>query len=178
MATIAHTHTPTHARASRELDKGMVRTTPHDHPPPRPQGQRSSLAARSTLRIVCLQFIEDDARLQRSHSRPPLPPPPSAVNSNCIMAGLVAFWMPIGVGSHLPRGGLREDRYIYIYTQIYTHSVYMCMLRKHEVCSILRAYACALYVYIASRTLTPRQIRTICLIGIIVSVGGDDRAAN
>lgn len=83
-------HTPTHARVSTR--KGMVRTTPHDHPPPRPQGQRSSLAARSTLRIVCLQFIEDDARLQRSHSRPPLPPAPSAVNSNCIMAGLVADW--------------------------------------------------------------------------------------
>lgn len=68
------THTPLHARVSTR--KGMLRTTPHDRPPPRPQGQRSSLAARSTLRIVCLQFIEDDARLQRSHSRPPLPPAP------------------------------------------------------------------------------------------------------
>lgn len=29
-----------------------------------------------------------------------------------------------------------------------------------------------------SRTLTPRRIGTICLIGIIVSVDGDDGAAN
>lgn len=171
MATIAHAHA--YARASAR--KGMVRTTPHDRPPPRPQGQRSSLAARSTLRIVCLQFIEDDARLQRSHSRlsPFLPP---AVNSNCIMAGLVAFWMPIGVGSHLPRteGYGRIGMYIYIHALC----VYVYAMQTRDTFHLTCVCVYTLYVYIASRTLTPRQIRTICLIGIIVSVGGDDRAAN
>lgn len=167
------THTPTHARASTR--KGMVRTTPHDHPPPRPQGQRSSLAARSILRIVCLQFIEDDARLQRSHSRLSLPPPP-AVNSNCIMAGLVAFWMPIGVGPHLPRmeGYRRIDMYIYIHALC----IYVYATQTRGTFHLTCVCVYPLYVYTASRTLTPRQIRTICLIGIIVSVGGDDRAAN
>lgn len=41
---------------------------------------------------------------------PPLRPPP-AVNSNCIMAGLVAFWIPIGVDARLAEGYTRQDRY-------------------------------------------------------------------
>lgn len=146
--------------AGARVSDGVARTT-RASPPPRPQGQRSSPAARSTLRIVCLQFIGWCAAVQRSHSTPLCWPPP-AVNSNCIMAGLVAFWIPIGVDC-ASRGGLRQNRYALCVRSTNTRRVV-----------VLRAYARTHACVRVSRTL----IGTICLIGIIVSVDGDDRAAN
>lgn len=175
-------HTPTRARVSTRPDTsgGEGWQEQHDRPPPqRPQGQRSSSAARSTLRIVCLQFIGWCAA-GRSHSLCFLPPSltpvfsipisPPVVNSNCIMAGLVAFWMPIGVGS---RVGSPERMNA---LTLCVRSANTRWLRFHLTCAYVRARVC---MYRARHARwPPRRIRTICLIGIIVLVGEDDRDAN
>lgn len=62
IATIVHArthlrmHVPRGSPGKRNGGGRVARIT-RPSPPPRPQGQRSSPAARSTLRIVCLQFI-------------------------------------------------------------------------------------------------------------------------
>jgi len=97
----------------------------------------------------------------------PLSPPPPQLTQIALWQG----WLPIGVGPRLPRGGLRENRYVHICT----HSVCMCMCSANTryVPSYVR-----MRVYRVTHADPAADQNYLFNRDYCVGVGGDDRAAN
>jgi len=154
IATIVRARARARARLRRARARASRGWQEHARSRSPPQGHRSRPAARSALRIVCLQFIgrvvgRIDERSRSSQSSS-LPRPPLTQ---------IALWRGAGRVLDADWGGIPRARGS------------RCVRSTNTGFHLTRAR-------VASRTLTPRWIGTICLIGIIVSTGGDDRAAN